>query len=34
MARAADGGDGEALAFFYIFSVMFVVRQFRRTVNF
>jgi hypothetical protein len=33
MAGAADGGDGEALAFF-IFSVMFVVRQFRRTVIF
>jgi hypothetical protein len=34
MARAADGGDGEALAFFYFFSVMFAVCQFRRTVNF
>jgi hypothetical protein len=27
MARAADGGDGEALAFFIIFSVMFAVRD-------
>jgi hypothetical protein len=27
MARAADGGDGVALAFFLFFSVMFAVRD-------
>jgi hypothetical protein len=35
MVGAADGGDGEALAFvFLFFSVMFAMRQFRRMKSF